>query len=154
MKTDRKLLLALAILIGLVIWLIVISLNRSQEVTRALEKINELEIKVPTITQPLDGKTPVLGIDYFNGQNGKDGAPGKDGKNGENGHDGSNGLSAYEIAVKYGFIGTEKQWLASLKGDKGDAADEQQVECMYGLVAKKRSTDDLWQMTSIGCSDE
>ncbi len=30
------------------------------------------------------------------------------------------GYSAYEIAVKNGFEGTEKEWLASLKGDKGD----------------------------------
>lgn len=30
-----------------------------------------------------------------------------------------NGLSAYEIAVKNGFQGTELEWLESLKGDKG-----------------------------------
>lgn len=30
-----------------------------------------------------------------------------------------NGLSAYEIAVKHGFIGTETDWLASLKGEQG-----------------------------------
>ncbi len=30
------------------------------------------------------------------------------------------GLSAYEIAVNNGFIGTEAEWLASLKGEKGD----------------------------------
>ena len=30
------------------------------------------------------------------------------------------GLSAYEIAVKNGFRGTEAEWLASLKGEKGD----------------------------------
>ena len=29
--------------------------------------------------------------------------------------------SAYEIAVENGFEGTEQEWLASLKGDKGDA---------------------------------
>lgn len=29
-------------------------------------------------------------------------------------------LSAYGIAVKHGFVGTEAQWLASLKGEKGD----------------------------------
>lgn len=29
-------------------------------------------------------------------------------------------ISAYGIAVKHGFQGTEKEWLASLKGDKGD----------------------------------
>ena len=29
-------------------------------------------------------------------------------------------LTAYGIAVKHGFQGTEEEWLASLKGDKGD----------------------------------
>lgn len=29
-------------------------------------------------------------------------------------------LSAYAIAVKHGFVGTEAEWLASLKGEKGD----------------------------------
>ncbi len=29
------------------------------------------------------------------------------------------GLSAYDIAVKNGFVGTEKEWLESLKGDAG-----------------------------------
>lgn len=36
---------------------------------------------------------------------------------------GSSGLSAYEIAVKNGFVGTELQWLMSLKGEKGDTGD-------------------------------
>ena len=33
----------------------------------------------------------------------------------------ANGLSAYEIAARHGFEGTEEEWLASLKGEKGDA---------------------------------
>ena len=36
---------------------------------------------------------------------------------------GKDGDSAYEIAVKNGFLGTETEWLASLKGDKGDKGD-------------------------------
>lgn len=31
---------------------------------------------------------------------------------------GANGKSAYELAVEYGFEGTEEEWLESLKGDK------------------------------------
>jgi hypothetical protein len=31
------------------------------------------------------------------------------------------GASAYEIAREKGFRGTEEEWLASLKGDKGDS---------------------------------
>lgn len=33
---------------------------------------------------------------------------------------GADGASAYEVAVANGFVGTEAEWLASLKGDKGD----------------------------------
>lgn len=32
---------------------------------------------------------------------------------------GADGKSAYEIAVENGFVGTETEWLASLKGDTG-----------------------------------
>ena len=34
---------------------------------------------------------------------------------------GYDGKSAYEVAVRNGFAGSETEWLASLKGDKGDA---------------------------------
>jgi len=33
---------------------------------------------------------------------------------------GADGLSAYQIAVNNSFIGTEEEWLLTLKGDKGD----------------------------------
>lgn len=36
---------------------------------------------------------------------------------------GAPGKSAYEIAVDNGFVGTEQEWLASLKGPKGDKGD-------------------------------
>lgn len=60
-----------------------------------------------------DGKD---GVDGKDGINGEDGA---DGRNGTDGKDGENGLSAYEIALKNGFVGTESEWLASLKGKDG-----------------------------------
>lgn len=41
------------------------------------------------------------------------------GEKGEAGTDGKDGLSAYEIALKNGFIGTEDEWLLSLKGEEG-----------------------------------
>lgn len=34
------------------------------------------------------------------------------------------GKSAYDIAVEKGFVGTEAQWIASLKGTKGDRGDQ------------------------------
>ncbi len=36
---------------------------------------------------------------------------------------GGSGQSAYDVAVKNGFVGTEEEWLESLKGDKGDKGD-------------------------------
>ncbi len=39
---------------------------------------------------------------------------------GGGGSPGADGASAYEIAQQNGFAGTQEQWLASLKGEKGD----------------------------------
>lgn len=36
---------------------------------------------------------------------------------------GADGKSAFEIAVEYGFVGTETEWLASLKGESGETPD-------------------------------
>ena len=46
-------------------------------------------------------------------------------------------LSAYAIAVEHGFEGTEEDWLASLKGEKGDQGTGLDLR---GLIA---STDEL-----------
>lgn len=96
-----------------------------------------------------DGHTPVKGVDYFDGEKGDKGDPfryedftpeqlaslkgdkgdkGDNGKDGVDGYtpvkdidyfDGVNGKSAYQIAVDNGFIGTEAEWLASLRGADG-----------------------------------
>ena len=48
------------------------------------------------------------------------------GINGADGVDGTDGLSAYEIAVANGFVGTEQAWLTSLQGTDGtDGIDGQ-----------------------------
>ena len=49
------------------------------------------------------------------------GPQGEPGPRGPRGPKGDDGLSAFEIAVENGFRGTEREWLASLKGEKGDA---------------------------------
>ena len=66
-----------------------------------------------------DGKDGDDGKDGIDGVNGKDGINGKNGADGRNGTDGKDGLSAYEIALKNGFVGTESEWLSSLKGKDG-----------------------------------
>ena len=53
------------------------------------------------------------------GDKGDTGATGAKGDKGDTGAAGANGKSAYEIAVANGFVGTEAQWLASLKGADG-----------------------------------
>ena len=95
------------------------------------------------------GYTPIKGVDYFDGEKGDKGDPftyedftaeqlaslkgdkgdkGDNGKDGADGYtpekgvdyfDGVNGKSAYQIAVDNGFIGTEAEWLASLRGADG-----------------------------------
>nr|MBP8762214.1 hypothetical protein [Acetoanaerobium sp.] len=66
----------------------------------------------------------LLSLKGADGADGADGAPGANGSNGTNGADGADGLSAYEVAVANGFIGTEAAWLLSLKGaDGADGAD-------------------------------
>lgn len=36
---------------------------------------------------------------------------------------GPHGLSAYQVAVSGGFVGTEAEWLASLKGDPSESVE-------------------------------
>ena len=52
---------------------------------------------------------------------------GKDGADGKNGADGKDGLSAYEIATKNGFEGSEEEWLDSLKGADGKSYDDTEL---------------------------
>jgi hypothetical protein len=53
------------------------------------------------------------------GPTGAAGPAGADGDDGADGADGAPGLSAYQVAVANGFVGTEAAWLASLEGDPG-----------------------------------
>lgn len=65
------------------------------------------------------------------GATGATGAPGTNGTKGADGADGDDGLSAYEVAVANGFVGTEPQWLASLEstvpGPQGPAGADSTV---------------------------
>lgn len=107
-----------------------------KEIVRLEKSIREIELIKPKDGK--DGYTPIKGKDYFDGKdgkdgksiNGKDGLDGKtpikgkdyfDGKDGKNikGDKGDDGLSAYEIAVSKGYKKSEKEWLESLKGEKG-----------------------------------
>lgn len=60
-----------------------------------------------------DGYTPIKGKDYFDGKSGRDGKDGRD------------GLSAYEIAVKQGYEGTEEEWIEHITNNGGRSYDGQ-----------------------------
>ena len=46
-------------------------------------------------------------------------------------------LSAYEIAVKNGFQGTEAEWLLSLRGENGDDGEDLDAEALYQAAVKQ-----------------
>ena len=46
---------------------------------------------------------------------------------------GDDGLSAYQVAVENGYVGTENEWLVSLKGEKGD----QGIQGIQGIQGEK-----------------
>ena len=52
---------------------------------------------------------------------------------------GKDGKSAYEVAVKNGYEGTEEAWLWSLKGQKGDKGDtgEQGIQGVQGVKGER-----------------
>ncbi|MBP2028688.1 hypothetical protein J2Z35_002518 [Acetoanaerobium pronyense] len=66
--------------------------------------------------QGLQGETGPQGL---KGDSGDPGPMGSEGPAGEQGIQGEDGSSAYEIAVSNGFMGTESDWLISLKGEPG-----------------------------------
>jgi len=59
-------------------------------------------------------------LQYLSGGPGEPGPQGPQGPQGEQGPKGDPGLSAYEVALANGFVGTEEEWLASLVGPQGE----------------------------------
>lgn len=64
------------------------------------------------------GEQGLQGLKGDKGEKGDTGATGEAGVQGLNGEKGDNGESAYEIAVKNGFNGSETEWLESLKAPR------------------------------------
>lgn len=52
---------------------------------------------------------------------------------------GRDGKSAYEIAVANGFIGTEEEWLASLKGDPGRITEDEMQALTADIVEQLKN---------------
>lgn len=92
----------------------------------------ESNFKAPTAIPGKDGKDAptITDVNYkdnqliFNLSNNSTisaNLPDLTGAKGDRGDKGSDGMSAYQIAVKGGFKGSEQDWLQSLKGQKGDS---------------------------------
>lgn len=85
-------------------------------------------------------------LDNVQGEKGDTGAQGLQGVAGANGKDGingTNGLSAYQIAVSNGFIGTEQQWIVSLKGATGATGASGANGWTPSIRTEVRGTDEL-----------
>lgn len=95
------------------------------------------------------GEQGERGLTGAKGDKGSDGLNGKDGLPGAKGVDGKDGKSAYQIAVEQGFVGSEADWLLSLKGEKGEKGDpgsggsgtdttalQQEIDALKAAVAK------------------
>ena len=80
--------------------------------------LRDLDDVEPGITGALDGQALIFDEDTNLWAAGTP-APGPDGNDGADGADGADGKSAYELAVENGFVGTEAEWLDSLKGEDG-----------------------------------
>jgi len=58
------------------------------------------------------------------------------------GRDGADGLSAYQVAVENGYVGTEQEWLLSLKGEHGEQGIQgiQGIQGVQGIKGDKGDT--------------
>lgn len=66
-------------------------------------------------------------------------------------------LSAYALATKHGYDGTEEEWILSLKGDKGDVGDPVVVRDMYGTLDELNAavpSPQVGWMYAIGTTSE
>lgn len=77
------------------------------------------------------------------GDTGAQGVQGVAGDNGKDGKDGKDGLSAYQIAVSNGFVGTEQQWIVSLKGAAGATGASGANGWTPSLRTEVRDTDEI-----------
>lgn len=128
--------------------------KQSIELERLKSTLNELnksvDKKISSI-QLKHGKDGINGKDGKDGKDGMPGKPGKDGSPGRDGKDGNNGLSAYEIAVKQGFKGTEKEWIEHItnNGGKNYSGQIAAIRGKLNELENKSVPDDVLTQASI-----
>lgn len=85
-------------------------------------KILEIDSKLEEITALEEDLEDKVESGYFKGEKGDTGEPGQngtDGIDGQDGQDGADGKSAYQIWLDEGNVGTEQDFLDSLRGEDG-----------------------------------
>ena len=85
----------------------------------ASQKIIEINNKIEEVTELEQDLEDKVESGYFKGEKGDTGEPGQDGTNGIDGQDGADGKSAYQIWLDEGNVGTEQDFLDSLRGEDG-----------------------------------
>jgi len=103
-----------------------------------ISKINNIDIK-----QPRDGYTPRKGVDYFDGTNGRDGKNSVSKETTVIRERAVHGESAYDIALRHGFKGSEQEWIDSLQPRLSPLL-EIRISPLTGDLETKLSTDDFW----------
>ncbi|WP_432482580.1 hypothetical protein [Kineococcus esterisolvens] len=101
-------------------------------------------------------------LEGADGAPGEPGADGQDGADGAPGADGADGESAYDIAVRHGFWGSEEDWLAQLEASGGvtehaqltglDAPDSHPISAITGLgsmLARKVDKGEMRPVTLV-----
>lgn len=85
----------------------------------ASQKIIEINNKIEEVTDLEEDLEDKVESGYFKGEKGDTGEPGQNGTNGIDGQDGADGKSAYQIWLEEGNVGTEQDFLDSLRGEDG-----------------------------------
>ena len=85
----------------------------------ANQKILEINNKITEVTVLEEDLEDKVESGYFKGEKGDTGEPGQNGTNGIDGQDGVDGKSAYQIWLDEGNVGTEQDFLDSLRGEDG-----------------------------------
>lgn len=101
-----------------------------------------------SIIKKVNVSLSMSGADGKNGEDGAQGPQGEQGPQGASGKDGSNGSdgkSAYQIWLDAGNTGTEAEYLASLKGEKGDTGPqgEQGIQGTTGPQGEKGAQGEI-----------
>lgn len=97
---------------------------------------NTHHVTNPLYWEVMTGEVGPEGPQGPQGEIGPQGEKGDKGEQGIQGDKGDSGDSAYHIAIENGFVGTETEWLDSLKGEqgeKGDTGDTPTIKTMTGI---------------------